>query len=295
MTIKSISVVFKRKNEDASPRHGGSWKIAYADFVTAMMAFFLLMWLLNSSSDEVKKGVADYFSGTFIDLKASGTGRSIFGGTKMEEDKVSNKRKKETSDSRINNVTVNDANSNKENISYASSSDYILNKESSSKYRKTIPSKLELAKEQANEIRNALKEDLSIKDLLPQVLFNPTNDGLKINLIDSDKNSMFPIGSSVPLPRTLKILKIIAEIVKTSDDFITIEGHTDSRQYINAKHYGNWELSADRANSTRRYLISYGINGSMIKSVTGKEATDPLLPKDPKNAINRRVAINISK
>jgi chemotaxis protein MotB len=225
-------IIFKKKKGHAG-HHGGAWKVAYADFVTAMMALFIVLWLLSASQD-VKKSIAGYFR----DPKGSGkqTGSSM-GGTGES-------------------LTI-----TKDNMD-------------------VLKSKLE----------EAVKKNPQFEKMKDYVQMTVTGEGLRIELLESEKGMFFATGQAVPteLGRTL-LTKIAQELGKTKN-LILVEGHTDSQKY-KSETYSNWELSADRANTARQIMRDNGLGPNQVSQVRGFADADLHLPDKPEDASNRRVSI----
>ncbi|MDB2438728.1 OmpA family protein [Hellea sp.] len=255
-------IIRRKKVYAADGHHGGAWKVAYADFVTAMMAFFLLMWLLNATTEEQRKGIADYFSPNIPIAAVSGGGSdALSGDTFFSQQSLAKSGSGMKSDS-----------GNK-----------ILEEE----LKKAAEEK---AKAQIEDLNQALIKESA--DLLEHVSLKMSPDGLVIELIDSDDKPLFLIGDTTPSDLLKQLLKVVTKSFETVQNDIKIVGHTDGRVFINKQHYSNWDLSTDRANTARRLLISYGFPYEQITEVSGKAYTDPLA-SDPLAAQNRRISIII--
>lgn len=257
-------VIIKRKKVyQADGHHGGAWKVAYADFVTAMMAFFLLMWLLNATTEEQRKGLADYFNPTIPISRISGGGSDGLNGSSIfTEDTLA---KMGTGASQSQSVT-NNADGKKKAEEEA------------------IANSLQELKQGLGEDQGQLSEHLSIK-LSPE--------GIILELIDSEDVPLFPVGLSEPTPLLTTLLDVISDSFNSFDNDIKIVGHTDSRRYRDGAMYDNWNLSADRANTARRILFENGVGTDRIREVSGKADTEPLVEDDPFAAQNRRISIVI--
>lgn len=462
MDNKPIIIIKKRGKKKPHESHGGSWKIAYADFVTAMMAFFLLMWLLSVTNEDQKKGIADYFAPNIIDMQAKNGSAGLLGGvnlsnpnnssgkstqeraesTEIEVDVVNSKHQEEFQDKKDVSLDVLNAakkdkvdptNSEKvkmnDSVQFVENAAVEVNKAQASeaeqakitqvkgepakseiantdsakvepakaeqpkvepakidsaktepvgvetkkinetivKIVKTDLHEIKIAKAQAAEkvaeakalnqaaaaikesnaattyersITNALSDkkmeqqkaidkataeskekqeaikrlqmaenerlkELSgaIKDLVqknpelkglaPHLILENRPEGLRIQLIDKDKRSMFASGSSSMTPLTKQLLKTVANLIEKMPNALVISGHTDAHPFVGARKYSNWELSADRANATRRTLEEFNIDAKRFESVMGKEATDPFVREDPFAESNRRISITL--
>jgi chemotaxis protein MotB len=247
-------IIVKKKKGGHGGHHGGAWKVAYADFVTAMMAFFLVMWIV-SLDDTIKENVAQYFRdpGGFSGAGAEGVlpGKSGLFKDGSGERPVNELRRAEKS--------------------------------------AEIWKSLE---EVGKRISDKLKSMQSFSRYKNQIEIELTKDGLRILLIENnDKSSFFASGSAEMSEDGKAILEAIsAEIAKLSYN-VVIEGHTDSRRYREGANYTNWELSADRANTARRVMLEAGMAESRIKEIRGFAANQPRFANDPANPGNRRIAI----
>jgi chemotaxis protein MotB len=265
-------IVVKRIKKVAGGHHGGAWKIAYADFVTAMMAFFLLMWLIGSSSKGDLKGIAEYFSTPLKVAMSGGSGSGdsssvIKGGGK--------------------DLTRQDGQ---------------ISKASDASQKKTYDLKAaqaELEKQEAARLGH-LKASIealvdanpNLKQFKKQLLIDITAEGLRIQIIDEQNRAMFAIGRADLQPYTSIILREIGRVLNDVPNRISLSGHTDATPYGSGeKGYSNWELSADRANSSRRELINGGMEEGRMLRVVGLSSSVPLDHENPFNPANRRIAI----
>lgn len=261
-------IIIKRKKVvQGDGHHGGAWKVAYADFVTAMMAFFLLMWLLNATTEEQRKGIADYFNPTIPVSRISGGGSDGLNGSSMfTEDTYA---KMGTGGTRA--VTIDTP--KKEGSTTAADAS---------------------AEEVAENLQN-LRAELSeeAKQLSEHLMIKMSPEGMVLEIIDSDSSPLFMVGSSNPTPLLQKLLTSISGSLDAFRNDIKIVGHTDSLQYRLDANYDNWNLSTDRANMIRKLLLDEGMMPSRLKEVSGRADTDPLAPNDPSASQNRRISIVI--
>jgi chemotaxis protein MotB len=288
-----IKKIIKKK---AHGSHGGAWKIAYADFVTAMMSFFLIMWLINSLSLEQKKGIADYFAPTItiIDKKPSGegmlAGKNAMGagmtdmtGTLSDEIEGSDPQK------------VPPMNSEKvitgENIG-GKKDNKVGETEKKNKLEADLSKQL---LELQQQIKKQIESNQNIKALSEQIEFSITSEGLNINITDRGNKSMFPPGSSEMYDYMRTILEEVTKVIKNAPNQISITGHTDAIPYTNNQKYSNWELSADRANAIRRTLEDSGLSKEKIEYVRGSGAKNLLNKNDPTASENRRITVTLLK
>jgi chemotaxis protein MotB len=292
--------------------HGGSWKVAYADFVTAMMAFFLLLWLLNVTTDEKKMGIADYFAPASISRSQSGSG-AILGGSAMtvdgamrtatapqtvvvkidtpmqdmqdtgekQKDKDFDKQKDKDFDKQKDKDNDFDRPTQR---AEATPTDATLQRALAEREQKAF-------EDSAEQLRLALAKNPELNGLAKHLLIDQTPEGLRIQIVDQDRESMFPVGSARMPERTRQLLGSIAQVMNKLPNRVSITGHTDATPYRSENGYGNWELSSDRANASRRMLIESGIQQQRVVQVSGKADTEPLFPTDPFQPGNRRIAI----
>ncbi len=275
------TIIIKKIKKSGGGHHGGAWKIAYADFVTAMMAFFLLLWLLNSVTQDQLQGIADHFAPISTSKSTSGSGQ-ILGGKVVGEPgamDVSSSRASVSVD-----LPPPKAGSGGEQSSDAPPPD-------------APPSDASKKQEQAqfdkaaSELRQAIESVPSLRRLAKSLLIDNTPEGLRIQIVDQKGLAMFPSGSAKMYLHTRKVLELVAKVINTMPQKISISGHTDSVKFHTDNGYSNWELSADRANAARRELEKLGVPFERVAKVVGKAATEPLMPDDPKNARNRRLSI----
>ena len=281
MALNDAVVVIKKvKKVVGGGHHGGAWKVAYADFVTAMMAFFLLMWLINTTSPEQKRGIADYFAPASVSESTSGSG-GILGGTSLG-DKGS---KNQGSQSVIENLAPEPPVSKDagQSSKLASASDAALKEEQAKREEAAFQSA-------AQSLRQAMQDMPELAELSKQVLIDQTPEGLRIQLVDQEGRSMFDPGSSKPNDRAKILLRAVAKIAQRLPNRITIAGHT-SANANGTKSPGDWQLSSGRADGARQIMQGAGIDPDRIYQVSGKAASDPLFPDDPTLPGNRRIAI----
>ena len=270
-------IVIKKIKKGGHGHHGGAWKVAYADFVTAMMAFFLLLWLLNVTTEEQKKGIADYFSPTLASSDTSG-GAGIFGGESPFE-----------SDSKIDSAQpMGYVVDNPVGAEGSGEGSEMTEKDA----EQVVAEKEEQQFEQAEEeLRQAMEEVPEMADLSDNLIIERTPEGLRIQIVDQENKPMFPLGSAEMYDKTEKLLGLVAKVIEKLPNKIAIAGHTDATPYRPGAAVTNWELSADRANASRRALESQGISTDRLYRITGKAATDLLVPDEPQSARNRRISI----
>ena len=275
-------LIKKVKKSGGHAHHGGAWKVAYADFVTAMMAFFLLMWLINTTSPQQKRGIADYFAPASVSQSTSGSG-GILGGTALGDQGA----KSDGSQTVIQQLAPEAPDKTKDagKSSAAASAD------------PTQAAKDAAAKKEADEfqsaaqsLRQAMQDLPELAELSKQVIVDQTPEGLRIQLIDQEGRSMFEPGSANPNDRARLLLRAVAKVVNQLHNRITVAGHTSATAQ-GYKSGDDWALSAARANASRSVLEGAGVQADRIYQVSGKANSDPLYADDPTLPGNRRIAI----
>jgi chemotaxis protein MotB len=279
-------IIIKRVKKIAGGHHGGAWKVAYADFVTAMMAFFLLMWLINTSSPEQKRGIADYFAPASVSASTSGSG-GILGGTALGEVGAMQKGATPIFESA---APASEPSSQTGESSGQGAAD------AADKAAEDAIAKREAAEFQQAEmsLRQALQDMPELAEMSRNIIVDQTPEGLRIQLVDQEGRHMFEPGSTVPNDRARLILQAAARIVETLPNRVSISGHTDAAPNPDPRN-SNWDLSSARANSARRVLTAAGLSEDRIAQVSGKAGSDPLFPDDPYQAANRRIAIVLQR
>jgi len=296
-------IIKKVKKGGHGGHHGGAWKVAYADFVTAMMAFFLLLWLLNVTTDVQKRGIADYFDPTLASKSQSGSG-GVMGGTTIGapgSQKVSLAQP---------NIGVSrtslreDVNGDDSDDGSAANNDQGENGRTPDK--ETEPAKrlspdefkqqlVEQEKQRFQEAKEALQQAVrevpELRALANNLVIDETPEGLRIQIVDQDKTPMYPSGSAEMLEPSKKLMALVTQVIQKLPNKISITGHTDATQYALSAKYTNWELSADRANASRREFLADGLAPNRIERVGGVADQDPLDKEDPAAPRNRRVSI----
>jgi len=291
-TDQPVPVIIKKvKKASHEAHHGGAWKVAYADFVTAMMAFFLLLWLLNATTEEQKQGISNYFAPEAVSYSQSGAGGMLGGRTPTK--KGANK-----SPSSPTGIVVPLPREKKEHDNDGEGRSPNTKKgEGKSPHAKKGEGPAEkeekALKKAAEDLRQAIEKTPELKGLTKNLLIETTPKGLRIQLVDRNNIALFPLGSANMHPHTKNLLKKVAELAAKMDNKIAIEGHTDATPYADASGYTNWELSADRANSTRRMLQSFGVEGARVVEVIGKAEREPLIKENPRDPRNRRISITL--
>ncbi|MEZ0273249.1 hypothetical protein A7976_08945 [Methylobacillus sp. MM3] len=264
-------IIVKKIKKGGHGHHGGAWKIAYADFVTAMMAFFLLMWLLGSTTKEEKQAISDYFQnpspisgpgGASTSMIKIGGGKDVTyseGDTKRGSNPEDKAGKTEETKPEVGQITQTD----KERL-------------------------IQLKK----ELEEAIDASEALKPFKEQLLLELTKEGLRIQIVDKENRPMFSSGSSTLQPYAAQILREIGQVINHVPNRISLSGHTDATPYGgSSQFYSNWELSADRANASRRALNSGGMSEEKVARVVGLSSAVLFDKANPLNPINRRISI----
>lgn len=258
-------IIKKVKKGGHGGAHGGSWKVAYADFVTAMMAFFLLLWLLSTSSEETLAGIESYFQSPSAINAAGGASTSMITLGKNID------------------VSKGDGDTGKEGESYESYSQ---------EFEEQEMRKLEDLKD---ELEYMIDNTPAISEFKEQLIIDITDEGLHIQIIDRDNRPMFDRGSAELKAYAKTILREISPILNEMENRLSITGHTDASRYMRSDGYSNWELSSDRANAARRQLVKSGTPLQKIARVVGLASKFLLVKDNPMHSSNRRMSILVLK
>jgi len=275
------AVVIKRiKKGGHGGHHGGAWKVAYADFVTAMMAFFLLMWLLNTTTPEQKRGIADYFAPQSIAATTSGSG-GVLGGKVMGEDSAhaggaQSVMQKQSPPSPSSDVKGMAAGGAEGGANANGEANALANAAQDGEFNKA-----------AEAIHQAMQDNPDLANLSKQVITEKTPQGLRIQLVDQDGRPMFAQSSNELTPAARKLLTAVGAIVSRLSNRVSIAGHTSGSD----SESDSWKLSSDRANAARTMLQAGGLSQDRVYEVSGKASSEPLLPENPSASANRRLSI----
>jgi chemotaxis protein MotB len=268
-------IIVKKIKKSGHAVHGGAWKIAYADFVTAMMAFFLLMWLLGSTSEGDKKGLSDYFSAPLKVAMQGGSGagasNSILSGGGSDLTKKAGQASRGTGDDPLKKKMTEEG------------------------------AKAEIAKQDAKRIASLrakidalITSNPRLNEYRSQIRMETTPDGLQIQIVDEQNRPMFDSGSALVKPYMRDILREIGLALNGIENRVSLAGHTDRTPYGNGERgYSNWELSADRANASRRELVSSGMPDEKLARVVGLAASSLIDTQNPLAPANRRISITV--
>ena len=328
-------IIVRREEGGGHAHHGGAWKVAYADFVTAMMAFFLLMWLINATTEEQRRGIADFFNQTNVMSRSqSGSGRP-FGGQTPNDDaaQVSTSGTIEVRPGKrpvVMDIDEDDSQTPAEPVPRREGPRGQEDADNARLVIRTPPGALvgpeqprggpaaeaspeqrpenfgetelrqELAKREreafeaaAEQIREAVRSDPALADLGRQLLIELTPEGMRIQLVDAERQPMFTLGGAAPNDRARALLQRVAQVIQRLPNAISIAGHTDSTPFRGGADRSNWDLSTERANVTRRLLVDAGVADNRIRNLAGHAERDPLIPEEPTAAANRRVSITL--
>ena len=285
-------IIKKKRGSAAAVHHGGGWKVAYADFVTAMMAFFLLLWLLNVTTNEQKEGIAEFFDPASVSRSVSGSGGVLGGRSVMAPGAMVSQATPMGMTAQVQRAAGEVEEEDEEEQEAQLQRDVLQGKISATAMNKAIAEREDAQFKQAEAaIKQAIESVPELKQLAQNLLVDQTEEGLRIQIVDQDKASMFPTGSSQMYDNTRKLLGLVAQAVAKMPNKISIRGHTDSIPYRNDAVYNNWELSADRANASRRALVWGGIAETRIANVVGKADREHLFPQKPQAPENRRISV----
>lgn len=272
MSEQKAPIIVKRIKKGGGGHHGGTWKIAYADFVTAMMAFFLLMWLLGSTSKHDLNGIAEYFKTPLKVAMQGGDGSgdrsSVIkgGGTDLTRREGQMKRGNEVTAKKSYNLEA----------------------------AKAELERMEAAnlKQLKKRLEEAVDANPTLKQFKRQLLIDITSEGLRIQIVDEQNRPMFNLASAELQPYTKIILNEIGHVLNDVQNRISLSGHTDATPYASGERgYSNWELSTDRANASRRALIAGGMDETKMLRVVGLASSVPFNQAGPQDPVNRRISI----
>ncbi|SIR04229.1 MULTISPECIES: flagellar motor protein MotB [unclassified Bosea (in: a-proteobacteria)] len=275
MAEPNQTIIIKKIKKAAHGHHGGAWKIAYADFVTAMMAFFLLMWLISMTTQEQKVGLAEYFAPSALSPSTSGAGGILWG-------------------------TALDSSGNKSSAPRDTAKRVAGQEEA----RRSSPGRSDrevsrpAADEQANHsaiasIRQALQKMPEIAEMSRNIVIEQTKEGVNVSLVDDSGRSMFPEGSVRPYDRTRAVLEALAPTLRQLPNRLSVTGHTAAPRPGSAAAAEPWSLTTGRALAVREVLSGAGFPNDRFASVTGRADTEPAFPDNPYIAPNRRVTITL--
>lgn len=281
-------IIVKKVKKAAHGHHGGAWKIAYADFVTAMMAFFLLMWLISMTTQEQKIGLAEYFAPAALSLSTSGAG-GILGGNAMDKSgsKASGSRSEQ-----VRSEPVRRAPPSANSAGGAAGQDAGARRANAARDANRAAGMQNYESAMAS-LRQALQNMPEIAELSRNIVIEPTKEGVNVSLVDQDGRAMFPEGSVYPYERTRLVLDALAPTLRRLPSRLSVTGHTAALRPGAARGVDSWSITAGRALAVREILSGAGLPHDRFASVAGRADTEPLFPDNPYISPNRRVTITL--
>lgn len=282
---KNTNIIIKGKHQKHESHGGhGVWKIAYADFMTALMAFFLMMWLTSSMPENIRKGIANYFASIGASSNVTGTSAVLDGGDSLED--IGNLEKVKLEESIFISATTHHSSPktkvDQEDNNIKAGGSEVENKEEKEQ---------RVLKAAQRALQEAIERNPILKQISDNIITSITHEGLKIELIDKSENNMFEIGSKQLLDGMKTALAQITKVIQMLPNKVNITGHTDSRPYGATASYNNWNLSTDRALEAMRFLVMAGFPESKVAGVVGKASNELLDPEKPLSPSNRRISI----
>jgi chemotaxis protein MotB len=274
--VRPIIIVKKIVDGGHGGHHGGAWKVAYADFVTAMMAFFLLLWILGATTEKQRKGIADYFSPTLVEMrqKSAGSNGPFGGDSVIAKDKYAHKAAQTGTKS----LTIpKDASGGQ--------------KEGAAAIRSRDRAHFQALKQ---KIQAQMAVNKKLAQLQQHIRFTETPEGLRIDLVDGADFSMFAIGSDQLVPRAAELLDAVAQAITGVPNGVIVRGHTDSLPYAAGRSVNNWTLSSARAESTRLRLAQSGVGNDRFVRIEGVADREPWQGADVADPRNRRMSITLA-
>jgi len=259
--VKKITIV-------AGGHHGGAWKVAYADFVTAMMAFFLLMWLLGATTEKQRKGIADYFTPTLVKMREQSAG----------------------SNGLLSGNSITDAD-NYPNRSGQTGTKALTIPRDTSGGAKDGAGKVKRMQE---KLEQKLQKSAAMRKLAQQVKMVQTSEGIRIDLVDNADFSMFRLGTTVLTNEAAQLLAMIGDTIAPEPGTVSVRGHTDALPWKPGDVANNWSLSAGRAEATRQALMRNGIGEDRFRRIEGVADREPLIKDNPHDPRNRRISITVA-
>ena len=270
-------IIVKKIIADAhGGHHGGAWKVAYADFVTAMMAFFLLLWILGATTEKQRKGIADYFAPTLVEMreKSAGSNGPFGGDSVIAKDNYPHKAQQ----TGTRGITI-----PKDATGGAKEGAAALRTRDRARFQ-ALKAKLEMR----------IRTDPSLRRLERNVRFTETREGLRIDLVDEADFSMFAIGTNGLLPDALKLMGEVAKVIDGVSNAVIVRGHTDALPYAAGRTTNNWTLSTARAEATRQALNERGLSSDRFARIEGVADREPYVPEDIYDPRNRRMSITLA-
>jgi chemotaxis protein MotB len=256
--------------------HGGAWKVAYADFVTAMMAFFLLLWILGATTEKQRKGIADYFAPTLVEMRQKSAGANgPFGGDSIIAKDHYPHRATQTGSKSL--TVPRDASGG--------------SNESSTSNRSKDRIRFGFL---AKQLMTRIAKDKALSKLQQNIHFTDTRQGLRIDLVDKSDFSMFAVGTDALLPDASKLMAQVAQVIDGVPNGVIVRGHTDSLPYAGGRTVNNWTLSSARAEATRKALAGAGVPQARFARIEGVADNEPFIPANRYDPRNRRISITLA-
>ena len=259
--------------------HGGAWKVAYADFVTAMMAFFLLLWIVGATNEDQRKGIADYFTPTLIQQQNSGGSNGVLGGRSIQQPDGNAPNPAQSKRAAVDPVVTTGSFGSKEGPGSAGKGTRDADEAA---FRKA-----------ERQLRAVLTRDPALAGLKDQVRFVHTHDGLRVELLDKAAFSMFGLGTDRLDPKAARLVRAVAKSLTALPNRLAVRGNTDSRLYAGNRRMNNWLLSVQRAEATRAAMAEAGVDPARFARIEGVAAGEPFNPKNPLDPSNRRISVTL--
>ncbi len=276
-------IIIKRGKKHHAAHHGGAWKIAYADFVTAMMAFFMLMWILGATDENQRRGIADYFTPTIIQMKNSGGSNGIMGGRALESEEGVAPRATMSGRRPV-------AMTGGGGMRAEARQDAVVPKPVDAKVQSDDEDKFRTIE---RRVAARVAGDPTLKGLKGQIRFVRVQDGLRIDIVERADFAMFGVGNARFSPAAAAMVKTVADAMGETPNRLTVRGHTDSLAYGTRGGANNWTLSTLRADATRQALAAAGIDEARFRRIEGVADTDPFNPQDRADPRNRRISVTL--
>ena len=272
----TVIIVKKIVDGGHGGHHGGAWKVAYADFVTAMMAFFLLLWILGATTEKQRKGIADYFTPTLVQMrdKSAGSNGPFGGDSILAKDNYPHKATQAGSKS----ITIpRDATGGR--------------KEGAEAARTRDRARFAALRKQ---LLDRIQRDPKLRPLQRNIRFSETPEGLRIDLVDQADFAMFALGNDTLLPVARALMRQVAQVIEGVPNAVIVRGHTDALPYAAGRTVNNWTLSSARAEATRKALADDGVAGARFARIEGVAEREPYVPNDSYDPRNRRMSITLT-
>ncbi len=302
MSTKQTIIIKKSDDDHHDDHHGGGWKVAYADFMTAMMAFFLLLWIIAATDEQKLHGLAEYFTPSLIELKGGSEGLLDgqvveLGGEVRSADglpdapplpRFGEESPMSVFDSRARDVEPEVVIEYAETPAPTEPTERELAEAAEAEQQAAREAELD---DFAEEIEDAIAGTPGLAEVAGNLRFDRTPEGLLLQIVDEENRPMFDSGSAAIAPKMHQLLDIVGKAIVDMPHQLVISGHTDSRPFAGSTSYTNWELSSDRANATRRALLDAGLPRDRIAQVSGLADTKPLVSDRPDAPENRRISV----